>query len=440
MTPPPRTSAAARGPVSRRLRREPAVAGGITVRRHPAPEADRGRPTVITLSHQSPWPTTAGNEYRLRDMLDALREAGYRCVPVICPLDQDGTPRLLEALLEWGREFVLCHRSGEIVDLAVAGADLEPERLVRLTGSSQWADARALRLGPDLRQKEAPFTPPLLRAAFQHLLTELPVHAVIANYAYTAGLLELAPDALKIVDTHDVLSEQRLPPAQVGDPVVATLSRVDEAALLTGVDAVIAIQAREAQVLRSLVPGPVVTCGVSFTYRPLPPARTPPYRFVVLASDNVLNVAGLRGLLRGVWPSVLRRQPAARLVIAGRLSAHVPSWAPGVEVMGVVDDAADAYAGALASVNPASQGTGLKVKTLEALSFGRPVICWPAGADGLDVEAMSGLLVADDAEAMADHIVRLCDTTPSAVTPHASISRAVVYRDLLHLMKRPRAA
>jgi hypothetical protein len=52
-------------------------------------------------------------------------------------------------------------------------------------------------------------------------------------------------------------------------------------------------------------------------------------------------------------------------------------------VLGHVKDLGDCYARARVVVNPAAAGTGLKVKTVEALAHLRPIVAWPNGVDGL---------------------------------------------------------
>ena len=53
----------------------------------------------------------------------------------------------------------------------------------------------------------------------------------------------------------------------------------------------------------------------------------------------------------------------------------------------------------------------MKIKVVEAMSYGIPVVCTSRGVDGLPDKTRNGCLVADDAAAFAGHINRLvCDT------------------------------
>ena len=71
---------------------------------------------------------------------------------------------------------------------------------------------------------------------------------------------------------------------------------------------------------------------------------------------------------------------------AARGSAGVAELAkrPGVVIEGFVPDLADVYATAELVVAPIFSGSGTKVKVLEALSHGLPVVTTPEGIAGLD--------------------------------------------------------
>ncbi|MHB8670842.1 MAG: glycosyltransferase family 4 protein [Acidimicrobiales bacterium] len=98
--------------------------------------------------------------------------------------------------------------------------------------------------------------------------------------------------------------------------------------------------------------------------------------------------------LRSVWPEVRSRVPGARLVVAGRnLPGNEIGRASGVEAIGPVSTAVDVLAGAAVVVFPCPDTSGPKVKVLEALAHGVPVVTTPAGMEGL-VGAGAGAAVA----------------------------------------------
>jgi glycosyltransferase involved in cell wall biosynthesis len=91
----------------------------------------------------------------------------------------------------------------------------------------------------------------------------------------------------------------------------------------------------------------------------------------------------LRDFLRFAWPTVRQCVPTAVLRVAGGIGRGVPPGSPGVEVLGHVQDLAAEYVNARVAINPTVAGTGLKIKTVEALAHTTPVVGWPHSRDGL---------------------------------------------------------
>jgi polysaccharide biosynthesis protein PslH len=143
-------------------------------------------------------------------------------------------------------------------------------------------------------------------------------------------------------------------------------------------------------------------------------------RYYVQATLDGPPVAGIIGtgawrptaeamgrLVRRVWPRVRERVPDARLLVAGRALDAVPGLAaaPGVQVLGEVESAPEFLRGLSVLVFPLERGSGMKVKVLEALASGVPVVTTRDGAEG--IEADGGLIVEQDDATLADAVVQL---------------------------------
>jgi glycosyltransferase involved in cell wall biosynthesis len=111
---------------------------------------------------------------------------------------------------------------------------------------------------------------------------------------------------------------------------------------------------------------------------------------------------------REVWPVVTRRLPEARFLLVGRDPApSVQGLASeSVEVSGTVADIRPYLAQTRVAVAPLRSGGGTRLKILEALDAGRPVVATSVAVDGLEDLIGEGVVVADDALRMADV---LCD-------------------------------
>jgi glycosyltransferase involved in cell wall biosynthesis len=174
------------------------------------------------------------------------------------------------------------------------------------------------------------------------------------------------------------------------------LDQREEAKRLRQADLVIAIQTDEQRQLQRMVPDrQIITAGVDFDVTADP--GVPVGRQVLyVASANPINRKGVADFLRFAWGTIRREIPDAELVLAGDICDAVPIDVAGVRRLGRVADLAAVYRAARVVINPAVAGTGLKVKTLEALGHFRPIVSWPSGTEGMALELASLCDVVDD--------------------------------------------
>jgi glycosyltransferase involved in cell wall biosynthesis len=126
------------------------------------------------------------------------------------------------------------------------------------------------------------------------------------------------------------------------------------------------------------------------------------------------NDDGLRSFVRNVWPLVLAARPDARLRVVGRdprraLTDLIAQHADTVTLEGFVPDLNETFSRAAAMVNPLRFGSGIKLKIVEALSAGLPVISTSIGADGVASGPDRGVLVADDDAQLAELLLQVTD-------------------------------
>jgi glycosyltransferase involved in cell wall biosynthesis len=126
---------------------------------------------------------------------------------------------------------------------------------------------------------------------------------------------------------------------------------------------------------------------------------------------------------REVLPRVRARVPGARLVVTGERGGSTLPDIPGVEWVGRLDDVADAVRAAGCSVVALRAGGGTRVKILESLALGTPVVSTSKGAEGLGLVAGAELEVADDAAGFADAVVTVV-TDPARRAELAAAGRA----------------
>lgn len=157
---------------------------------------------------------------------------------------------------------------------------------------------------------------------------------------------------------------------------------------------------RERDQLRRIAPGArieVIENGVDTTS--FTPANGPGTSLVFVGTmDYFPNVEAAVSFARTVWPALRRQFPNLTLAIVGanpvpevRALAEVE----GVTVTGTVPDVRPYYRDALAAIVPLRTGGGTRLKILEAMAAGVPVISSTLGAEGLAVSPDADILIAE---------------------------------------------
>jgi glycosyltransferase involved in cell wall biosynthesis len=121
------------------------------------------------------------------------------------------------------------------------------------------------------------------------------------------------------------------------------------------------------------------------------------------------NLDAVDLLLENVFPHVLAQEPSAQLLIVGRrppanLAARIRTM-PGVELHADVPDVRPFLAQSGVMTVPLRIGGGSRLKILEALAAGLPVVSTTVGAEGLCIEPGRDFVRADTAAEMIGALV-----------------------------------
>jgi hypothetical protein len=238
---------------------------------------------------------------------------------------------------------------------------------------------------------------------------------VVANYAWLGPLLRDLPNGgrlLKVIVTHDVLHER----AQafesrglISDHHGWTSDA--EGAALAYADLLLAIQSQDAEALQRLVPAARV---LTMHKSELPRTRSSQQvdgrcLFVGSAADH--NVLGLQWFLQDIWPLVISACPGATMHVVGTVChAGIRKDWPNVRLIGPLENLDHEYGQAQACLVPLQSGSGLKIKLVEALAYGRACVATSAGVQGLSGAVASAVLVADEPDMFARSLVDLFST------------------------------
>ena len=124
------------------------------------------------------------------------------------------------------------------------------------------------------------------------------------------------------------------------------------------------------------------------------------------------NADGIRWFAREVFPRVYREIPQATLTIIGKnppadfqeMAANQPEQ---FTVTGYVPDLVPQLERAALMVVPVRAGSGMRVRILEALAQGMPIVTTTIGLEGIDAIPGVDVLVADTVEDYAAAVIRL---------------------------------
>lgn len=242
-----------------------------------------------------------------------------------------------------------------------------------------------------------------------------PLDLLQVEYVQMAPFADGVAATMRVLDLHNVESElaasyarARRLPWSVPFHLEAAALRAVERRALRAFDTVVVVSDRE----RDRLPPParaVVVCpnGID-TPEPLPDSPSPTVAFVATMSWAPNTDAAL-WLGREIWPLVQLQVPEARLLLVGRdpTPAVRALASPTIDVSGTVADVRPYLAQTRVAVAPLRSGGGTRLKLLEALGTGRPVVATSIGVDGLEDLVGRGVVVADDAAGIADALAEL---------------------------------
>lgn len=357
---------------------------------------------VLVITDYLPYPPVAGDRLRVYNLVRRIAERAE--VSLAAPLRPEDDPDAVRHLHEicyavftgWlPRRAPLEHLPGV---LRYAAADKPPELLFQDS--------------PELRDSVA-------RAAIQNPFDVLHVEpSRMATYLEASAEFQRSA---RVLVFHNFAPQQLERQWRLEDSLVGKARswlnwrwmRTWEPNYASRFDRCVTVSEPDRRLLLAANPNlkvDVVPNGVDTrTLQPLPEGGDPPTLLFVGTMDYAPNRDAALLLVERILPLVRRTVPEARAYIVG---ANPPPELEryrgnGVEVTGRVAELEPYYRAAAATVVPLRAGGGTRLKILESMAFGRPVVSTCVGCEGLDVVNGEHLLVADEVERFAEHTVRL---------------------------------
>jgi len=135
-----------------------------------------------------------------------------------------------------------------------------------------------------------------------------------------------------------------------------------------------------------------------------------PSLFHIGALDWAPNQEGLIWFFNNCWPKLHQENPQLKFYLAGR---NAPEWferlvkVQGVEYLGEINDAYDFINSKAVMVVPLFSGSGMRIKIIEGMALGKPIVTTDIGTEGIPTENGNNILIANDANEFTAAITRL---------------------------------
>lgn len=226
---------------------------------------------------------------------------------------------------------------------------------------------------------------------------------VIVSYVYNYPLIAHVDlgDTTKVIDTHDFLTSQ----FKGNKKFKLGKYFQEEMRILNQFDAVWAISIEEQYLFSQFVSSKVALIPHNQANHLNTGNLTKTIDLFYVASENVHNIKSAQWFFKTVYPLLKKN---INIVVVGKINAHIPEF-KNVKKVDYEVDLKAFYSDSKIVICPMLSGTGLKIKVVEALSYGIPVVCNTRGVDGLLNKASNGCLVTDNSDEMANYINKLLE-------------------------------
>lgn len=213
-----------------------------------------------------------------------------------------------------------------------------------------------------------------------------PADVVMLNYVFATPLLDACPPgSQRVLETHDILSRHSVYPGVA--PLALQHQLKTEFSLYDVYDLVIMLNhdeellaSQRASTRVRYVPRAVEVvdeCSTTALRE-----EDEKYDLLFIGSRHPPNVNGIHWFYEHVFAPHLKRR-GLTMAIAGTVCDAVEFKDPAVTILGRVDDLGQTYRDAKIIIVPLFEGTGISIKTLEAMGQGKPIVTTQCGRRGL---------------------------------------------------------
>jgi sugar transferase (PEP-CTERM/EpsH1 system associated) len=375
---------------------------------------------ILFMTPELPSPPTSGGTARMHGLISNVAKRHDVAVLAIKPVGID-VSSAVHATGRYARLVVTI----ENPHIAISNLDKRRRQLRSLISHRSY--------------ERLTYHQPRLQRTLERMCREWRPDAIVVEFAQM-GYARFPADVPVVLDAHNVEHEIVERQTRIDSSVSRRLySRVnarklqhEERALLKRVDGVAATSARDAELLTRLAPGirPVVVPNGVDCEAFAPRSHEIDELSVLFfgSMDYFPNTDAALYFAHEIWPSLRRAHPVLAFDIVGRRppeAVRALESTEGIRVAGLVEDIRNSIAAAAVVVVPLRAGSGTRLKVLEAMAMGVPVVSTRLGVEGLNVVDSEHLLIADEPGAFS-HAVASLLASPEARQRMGTAARKLV--------------
>lgn len=231
--------------------------------------------------------------------------------------------------------------------------------------------------------------------------------AIIIQYIRLSKLLPYLSIPRKAIYTHDVFAYKDI---RTGGHFYETCNAHEEAKAVQRCPNIFAIQEEEATYYKFISPlSQVYTVYNPYIFHQQPIVNN--QNILFLSSRMDFNVSGFLWFLDNIWGKLLSIIPNAKLIVGGSICERIPRHKyKNVVLQGHVESLEDFYAQGNIVINPVSQGTGMKIKTFESLSFGKSTLVHPHSMEGIYKKDSAPIYFSSDPDEWVQILCEMLDS------------------------------
>lgn len=254
------------------------------------------------------------------------------------------------------------------------------------------------------KNKTNPFYTQYLQDTFNIFYQRKKYDYIVINYeSWTSIIRNLDLKGAKtIIDTHDWMTLNEFYSNKNLDLGMRFNEEINN---LSFYDKIITISNDEYFVFKSFLGDKVVNIPPSFPENFTNEHFEKKYDLIFVGSDNPFNIEALNWFVDKVLPHFSNR---VKVCIIGRVCNHIADN-KNIKKIIFASELENYYRESKIAICPMIRGTGIKIKVVEALSFGLPVVGTEKAVDGFSQKTGNGCLVSNDEREFANIIIQLLD-------------------------------